>query len=121
MGFGQLFTVESAGSQANHSHVPDSGMSIRNTGQNLFMKKTFFSSNLSTETRRKTKASICSEIRVLESVAIPVRTSERLWWDQFCSSCSSASVVLHTLSDILGEFLGHSRKKKKKKTFLKSP
>lgn len=63
-------------------------------------------------------------ICVCESVAIPVRTSERLWWDQFWSSCSSASIVLHTLSDISGEFLGHSGKKKKKTNFfnsLKSP
>lgn len=38
MGFGQLFTVQSARSQANHSHVTDSRVSVRNTGQNLFVK-----------------------------------------------------------------------------------
>lgn len=48
MGFGQLLTVQRARSQANHSHVPDSWLSVGNTGQNLFVKKhnDIFSSTL---------------------------------------------------------------------------
>ena len=76
MGFGQIFTVQGARSQANHGHVADSGVSVGDTGQNLVgeNRKDIFSSTLTR--RRKTKASLCSmnETCVCESVAIPVRT-----------------------------------------------
>lgn len=55
MGFGQLFTVQGARSQANHGHVADSGVSVGDTGQNLFgeNRKDIFSSTLDEEEEDK--------------------------------------------------------------------
>lgn len=63
MGFGHFFTVQSARSQANDSHVTNSRVSVGYTGQNLFRKnKNNFSSTLTALTKmmKKMKAGVRS-------------------------------------------------------------
>lgn len=63
MGFGHLFTVQSARSQADNSHVTNSRVSVGYTGQNLFREnQNNFSSTLTALTKmmKKMKAGVRS-------------------------------------------------------------
>lgn len=63
MGFGHLFTVQSARSQADDSHVTNSRVSVGYTGQNLFRENyNNFSSTLAelTQMMKKVKAGVRS-------------------------------------------------------------
>lgn len=62
MGFGHLFTVQSARSQADDSHITNSRVSVGYTGQNLFREnQNDFSSTLTVLTKmKKMKAGVCS-------------------------------------------------------------